>query len=1099
MLLLSITPSVFAQLDYTFALGNTSGDTFVGTLTLATTDSYQLGSANADRFSIVSTTTATSTTVDLRYIGSGGEDVTLTPSYTLSLIADNGAGSIGDVNVLITVGTAAYTLKVRGVDSTSNALFARAAVGVLINNVNDNTPVFETASYTFSLSENVAGTLSLGSVSASDEDGDEVNYSLSVGDAGLFSVGVTDGVLSYIGKEEDAEVTAVYTLEVRGVDSTSEALFATVAVVVVVEITGVDICSRTPKVEEAILDSLGLSVSDCSNVSSSSLASIVYLKIEGIPKSIQARVTQESSDFGYLTGLKTLDLSDSNISELKNFNLNGLYRALFEDLGNLETLNLNNNKLELVVDNFDNTLSIDANVFEPLVNLKNLYLLINQLGEGEELPSVFFQDLSSLEALDIGDNIISTLPNGIFSPLSNLELLNLNSNEFPTLPLSIFGGLQKLKFLTLYNNDFAVQEGIPPGVFHGLTGLQILDLSGNPYDQTAISFNFSYDLEQLGTSFYRVKSSHGGVRVSANWRAAVDNSTFDSGVVTVEAGAESASFAIDMSTIPLSATTFAVTLDQVNFDPTEVSLANPSGYVQYAIANEVVYSASHPDYEVAPGVTLINGVSELVGHLRPMFETVSYAFSLSENSPGALELGLVSASDEDGDEVNYSLSVGDAGLFSVGVTGGVLSYIGKGEDYEGATTVYTLEIQAFDSPLNAFFATVAVVVEITDVDEVLMFETSNYTFSLSENSPGALELGSVSASDGDGDGGEVNYSLSVGDAGLFSVGVTDGVLSYIGNGEDTEGTAAYTLEVRGVDSTSNALFAAAAVFVLINNVNDNTPEFETASYAFSLPENSAGPVALGSVSASDKDGDEVNYSLSVGDEGLFSVGVTDGVLSYLGPGEDYESTDSYTLEVRGVDSTSNALFAAAAVFVLITDENDNLPVFETASYAFSLSENRAGTFALGSVSASDLDGGEVNYSLSVGDEGLFSVGVTDGVLSYIGKGEDAESMDSYTLEVRSVDSTSEELFAKAAVFVLITDENDNLPVFETVSYAFSLSEDRSGTFSLGSVSASDEDGDEVNYRLSVGDAGLFSVGVTDGVLSYIGYGWGVELSRRGGL
>ena len=189
-------------------------------------------------------------------------------------------------------------------------------------------------------------------------------------------------------------------------------------------------------------------------------------------------------------------------------------------------------------------------------------------------------------------------------------------------------------------------------------------------------------------------------------------------------------------------------------------------------------------------------------------------------------------------------------------------------------------------------------------------------------------------------------------------------------------------------------------------MNDNTPLFETASYAFDLSENKAGPVALGSVSASDADGDEVNYSLSVGDAGLFSVGVTDGVLSYIGPGEDYESTDSYTLEVRGVDSASDALFAAAAVFVLINNVNDNTPLFETTSYAFDLSENSPGPVVLGPVSASDLDGDEVNYSLSVGDAGLFSVGVTDGVLSYIGPGEDYESTDSYTLEVRGVDSTS---------------------------------------------------------------------------------------------
>ena len=55
-------------------------------------------------------------------------------------------------------------------------------------------------------------------------------------------------------------------------------------------------------------------------------------------------------------------------------------------------------------------------------------------------------------------------------------------------------------------------------------------------------------------------------------------------------------------------------------------------------------------------------------------------------------------------------------------------------------------------------------------------------------------------------------------------------------------------------------------------------------------------------------------------QGLFSVGVTDGVLSYIGKGEDAEGTAMYTLEVRGVDSTSDALFAKAAVFVLITDD-----------------------------------------------------------------------------------------------------------------------------------------------------------------------------------
>ena len=88
-------------------------------------------------------------------------------------------------------------------------------------------------------------------------------------------------------------------------------------------------------------------------------------------------------------------------------------------------------------------------------------------------------------------------------------------------------------------------------------------------------------------------------------------------------------------------------------------------------------------------------------------------------------------------------------------------------------------------------------------------------------------------------------------------------------------------------------------------MNDNMPEFAATGYTFSLSENEAGTVALGTLLATDADGNAVGYSL-VGDTGLFAVGVEDGVLSYIGSGEDYEGTPSYTLEVVAVDSASSA-------------------------------------------------------------------------------------------------------------------------------------------------------------------------------------------------
>ena len=60
-------------------------------------------------------------------------------------------------------------------------------------------------------SENVVGT-----VIASDAENDGVSYSLSVGDTGMFSVGVTDGEISYSGGRVTGDLN--YTLLVSATD-----------------------------------------------------------------------------------------------------------------------------------------------------------------------------------------------------------------------------------------------------------------------------------------------------------------------------------------------------------------------------------------------------------------------------------------------------------------------------------------------------------------------------------------------------------------------------------------------------------------------------------------------------------------------------------------------------------------------------------------------------------------------------------------------------------------------------------------------------------------------------------------------------------------
>ena len=102
------------------------------------------------------------------------------------------------------------------------------------------------------------------------------------------------------------------------------------------------------------------------------------------------------------------------------------------------------------------------------------------------------------------------------------------------------------------------------------------------------------------------------------------------------------------------------------------------------------------------------------------------------------------------------------------------------------------------------------------------------------------------------------------------------------------------------------------------------PAFEAQSYAFLLPEHIDGSesrVWLGTVAATDPDGDAVRYELVSGNEaGRFDVHGPTGALFYTGSGEDFESGDGpYTLTVRADDGT-HTVDTAVTVTVVDVEE-----------------------------------------------------------------------------------------------------------------------------------------------------------------------------------
>ena len=135
------------------------------------------------------------------------------------------------------------------------------------------------------------------------------------------------------------------------------------------------------------------------------------------------------------------------------------------------------------------------------------------------------------------------------------------------------------------------------------------------------------------------------------------------------------------------------------------------------------------------------------------------------------------------------------------------------------------------------------------------------------------------------------------------------------------------------------------------------------------------------------------------------------------------------------------------------------PAFGSQFYAFDLAEDTDGgtdRISLGTVSATDPDGGSVTYSIEGGNAaGLFEIDAASGELFYTGGGEDYETgSTSFELTVRASDGNQT---TDATVTVSVTDVEDPVevdpPIGQTVSEPsgedFSTDPSTSGRVAVG--------------------------------------------------
>ena len=337
--------------------------------------------------------------------------------------------------------------------------------------------------------------------------------------------------------------------------------------------------------------------------------------------------------------------------------------------------------------------------------------------------------------------------------------------------------------------------------------------------------------------------------------------------------------------------------------------------------------------------------------------------------------------------------------------------------------------------------------EINPINNNAPTISSSTTFSAAENQ---TSIGTVTATDADGD--SLRYSISGSEINISS----SGILTFA-SAPDYETKNSYTATVTVSDGTNSTTQNITVNVTDVDETDPNEGPVISSSATFSAAENQT---SIGSISASDADGDSLTYSISGSEINISSS----GVLSFA-TAPDYETKNSYSATVTVSDGTASA---TQGITVNITDVSEAVAVDDTSS---GIEDDNIRVNVLTNDTFSALD-----VTLTATDGSNMTVEVQNDATSVAEYGHptiiyspDANwfGTDSFTYTVSSGGESDQ-----GTVSVTVTSVND-APTISS-SDTFSAAENQTA---IGSISASDADGDSLTYSISGSEINISSSGV----------------------
>ena len=828
-------------------------------------------------------------------------------SITYSLVSDSGDNALftiepssGALNFLAAPnhevhgdadGDGTYNVEISAYDGSLDTA-TNLELSVTVTN-EPEAPTFASASDESLVSENTSAVFYL--AEASDDDGDSVSYSLapSVGDNDLFTIDPASGQLSFISAPDyenptDSDPDGTYNVTISASDGSLSSTFElAVTVSNVNEAPAFASASASTTAPENSTDAFyTAAASDPEN------ASLSYSLVDGAP---------DNSFFSITTS------------------------------GELRFLEAQDREAAANDANTDYTYEVQITASDGTYSTETALSLAVTLENVNEAPTV----TNTVTAISVVEDTNS-------SPVSFQYTITASDPENDSLVYSISG------------TDAAAFD-VDPG-----TGLITFKagVSGTPYDP-----NYEYPSDANDDNLYQLDilasdsaldSSSVAIQVSVTDVSAAPNFVNSSGT-SLGSGdnfADSASFAENDT----GAAYTAITVDDDDTDD----------FVKYHITGGVdsslfeiiddqtgeIFFKSSPDYELAQddggdntyivevnatdsNDTTVITLSITIDNLNDNAPVVAaQTLDIDEDAANGSTVGAVTVSDADQDSglattyQNWQITAGDTNsAFAIDASGTITVNDTSQIDYESGATNYSLTVEVSDGD-NTDSGTVTVNINDTN-DEAPSVTSASYD--LAESASAGTSLDTLAATDPD-TGLTTTYSawtITSGNSdGVFALDPTTGALTVADttNLDYDSGAQSYDLLVTVSDGANTS--AAETITVNITDVNDNDPVI-TANQSFSTSEASPDTTVVGTVLATDADGDGSgttfqDWTITGGTSTTaFAIDSSTGVLTVANTSElVYSSgTTSYTLTLTVKDGANTS----AEQSITIAIEENILP------------------------------------------------------------------------------------------------------------------------------------------------------------------------------